>query len=214
MASQASRRFRINPDAQLWERQTNESDESWEAFVDYRDSAGEGDGKRSQHATARRIGKGRQLVSRWSAEHEWQRRVQAFDRDQDAIRLAEQAQAIKRAARRQSRALESMVMALIAPVEAYLAKLQEQGGVRQAYANWTLRELAVAARESARLLPALVQAERLVHGLSTSKGEHVVQDPARAAAEAAVRDMDRGALDAYLLGVDEGRAVEREAART
>jgi hypothetical protein len=205
-----ARRFAIDPERPLWDRQTNEGDESWEAFVEYRDMAGDGEGKRSVRAVAKQIGKSSRLVQRWSTDHEWQRRVQAFDRDRDATRLAEQAAAIKRAAKRQGRALEAAVMALMAPVEAYLEKLREQGGPRQAFGQWTLRELQAASRESLRLLPALVQAERLVHGLSTSKGEHVITDPARAAAEARVRDMDRSELDAYLLGVEDGRAVERE----
>ena len=203
-----ARPFTIN-DAAAWERQTGESDESWEAFVLYRDMPAEGDGRRSTRAVARQLGKDRTLIGRWSAGHEWQLRVQAFDREQDARRLAEQAQAFRRAARRQGRALEAAVTAVLQPVEAYLRKLHEDGGPQRAFADWDLRELSVASREAVKLLPALVRAERLVHGLSTSKGETVAIDPERAAAEARVRDMDRGELDAYLLGVDEGSGLAR-----
>lgn len=209
MANQTSRKFRVDPERDAWDRQINELDGAWEAFVIYRDMAAENDGRRSLRRVGREVGKSGALIDRWSSEHEWQRRVQAFDRDRDATRLAEQAASIRRAARRQGRALEAAVMAVMAPVEAYLAKLREQGGAAGAYSEWTLRELAIASREAARLLPALVQAERLVHGLSTSKGEHVAVDPQRAAAESRVRDMDRGELDVYLLGVDEGREAER-----
>lgn len=203
------RRFSIDPDRDLWDRQPGESDESWEAFTAYRDMADEGDGRRSTRQAARQLGKSATLVGRWSTEHDWQRRVQAFDRDRDAQRLAEGAAAIRRAAKRQGRSLEAAIMAVMAPVEAYLAKLQEAGGSRQSFSEWTLRELALASREAARLLPQLVQAERLVHGLSTARGEVVPVDPQRAAAEARVRDMDRDALDVYLLGVDDGRERER-----
>lgn len=79
-----------------WERCDNESDESWEAFVSYRDMA-----PRSNARVARQLGKSVQLVDRWSSRHSWQARVILWDREQDRAWLDELAAARKDAARTQ-----------------------------------------------------------------------------------------------------------------
>lgn len=89
------------PDADYtlpWERQDEESDPAWEAFLTYRDLPytpyrDEGNQQqpgrpRSQREAAKRIGKSRSLIDRWASTHAWSARVRAFDADLDRDKRA------------------------------------------------------------------------------------------------------------------------------
>lgn len=67
-------------DAEPWLRQPGDTDKSFEAFTVYRDMP---PGERRLEEVGRRLGKSGQIISRWSINHEWRARVNAFDRDQD-----------------------------------------------------------------------------------------------------------------------------------
>jgi hypothetical protein len=79
-----------------WERQENEKDQAWAAFVAYRDM---GPG-RSIAKVAQVIGreKSKSLLEGWSSRHGWVRRAAAFDQHQEATAAAD-ARATTRAAR-------------------------------------------------------------------------------------------------------------------
>lgn len=89
---------KINPDDPPevplpWERQPEESDEAWAAFVVYRDMLmiehdGNIIGRRSQREVARRVGKSATLMDRWGKRHAWRVRVEAYDADLDRDRRA------------------------------------------------------------------------------------------------------------------------------
>lgn len=67
----------------LWERQPNESAPAFDAFARYRDMGASG---RSLAAVAREVGKSKPLMDRWSREHSWVLRVDAYDKDEDRRR--------------------------------------------------------------------------------------------------------------------------------
>lgn len=69
-----------------WERQLNESPQAFEAFAAYRDM-GAG---RSTTKVSKQLCKSRTLMNRWSAEHNWVKRVAAWDAEKD--RMAREAQ--------------------------------------------------------------------------------------------------------------------------
>lgn len=76
-----------------WERQPEESDQAWEAFVVYRDMLqvehdGSILGRRSYREVARRLGKAASLMDKWSVRHKWRLRVEAYDADLDRDRRA------------------------------------------------------------------------------------------------------------------------------
>lgn len=77
-----------------WERQPEEGDEAWQAFVIYRDmlmvEADDGThlGRRSIREVARREGKAPSLMDKWSVRHKWRLRVEAYDADLDRDRRA------------------------------------------------------------------------------------------------------------------------------
>ena len=58
----------------LWERQKGESHEAFDAWIAYRDSE-----KRSQRATAAKLGKSSTLLSRWASRWSWEERDRAWD---------------------------------------------------------------------------------------------------------------------------------------
>lgn len=76
-----------------WERQPEESDQAWEAFVVYRDMLqvehdGVVIGRRAFREVARRLGKSASLMDKWATRHKWRVRVEAYDADLDRDRRA------------------------------------------------------------------------------------------------------------------------------
>lgn len=64
----------------VWERRQGESAKAYQAFVIYRDLGAE----RSTSKVAQKLSKSEQLIRRWSAKHEWQQRVEAWDAEQQS----------------------------------------------------------------------------------------------------------------------------------
>lgn len=64
-----------------WERQLNESTPAFEAFACYRDMGA----SRSTAKVSRQLCKSVSLMNRWSAEHDWVKRVAAWDAEKDRV---------------------------------------------------------------------------------------------------------------------------------
>ena len=62
-----------------WERQLNESPQAFEAFATYRDMGA----ARSTAKVSRELCKSVSLMNRWSSEHDWVKRVAAWDAEKD-----------------------------------------------------------------------------------------------------------------------------------
>jgi hypothetical protein len=60
----------------MWERQTTDTDKSWEAFEIYRAMGP----SRSLAKVAQQLGKSTPLMERWSRNHSWAARVASWDR--------------------------------------------------------------------------------------------------------------------------------------
>lgn len=97
-----------------WERQGGESVQAFEAFAVYRD-LGSG---RSVTKVARELDKSRALVGRWSRQFAWVLRAAAYDREQDRLFLAEQAQARKEIARRHAKLAQAVQSKAVARLQA------------------------------------------------------------------------------------------------
>lgn len=199
-----------------WERQHGEGDERWEAFQIYRDQIINGDPKRSLRRVAAALSKSSTLLSRWAGEDSWSKRVEAWDREQDAMKRAAMARDMENMVKRQSTSLSAAAQALLAPIQAFLVKLQKERAANpngDPYDGYDLRELMREAREAARLLPSLIQAERLVAGLSTTNHGGHDGGPIDVRVEEArrrARAMSRGELEHLLLGdaVIDGTAAQ------
>lgn len=64
-----------------WEPQVGESTPAYRAFAEYRDLGAD----RSQDAVSAKLGKSRQLLSRWAVKWKWVERTQAYDAHMESI---------------------------------------------------------------------------------------------------------------------------------
>ena len=64
-----------------WERQENESPQSFGAFAEYRDMGAD----RSIPKVAQKCTKNESLIKRWSAANGWVKRAEAWDNEQDRL---------------------------------------------------------------------------------------------------------------------------------
>ena len=96
-----------------WERQSGESVQAFEAFAVYRDLGP----ARSVTKVARELDKSRALVGRWSRQFAWVMRATAFDREQDRLFLAEQAQARRDLARRHAKLAQAVQSKAVARLQ-------------------------------------------------------------------------------------------------
>ncbi|MGW2320098.1 hypothetical protein [Streptomyces sp. NPDC001680] len=96
-----------------WERQSGESVQAFEAFGVYRVLGP----ARSVTKVARELDKSRTLVGRWSRQFAWVMRAAAYDREQDRLFLAEQAQARRDLARRHAKLAQAVQSKAVARLQ-------------------------------------------------------------------------------------------------
>ena len=89
-----------------WERQKSESAKAYEAFTIYRDM-GAG---RSCRKVAEQLGKSTGLLERWSRNNDWQKRVAAWDAEQDRIARQAQVDEIKKMRKRHADLASAMLV--------------------------------------------------------------------------------------------------------
>ena len=132
-----------------YERRKNEGDKPWEAFVLYRDMGLD----RSHDRVASECSKNVSLISRWSRDHEWRKRVLAYDMAADRRKRIGDLKGIEDMRRRQTR------LALLAQdlVHVELSKLVK-GAKKHADAATVDPGLV------AKLLEASTKLERVVRG--------------------------------------------------
>jgi hypothetical protein len=82
-----------------WERQDNDTDKSFEAFVAYRDMGAD----RSLAKVGEQLGKSTELIERWSSKDKWVARVNAWDIEQDRLWRESLATERRKMAERQAR---------------------------------------------------------------------------------------------------------------
>ena len=93
-------------EAELWERQPDESAKAFEAFVVYRDMGAE----RSLRKVGRVLGKSTVMMERWSSANNWKARVDAWDTEQDRLNREKQIQEIAKMRTRHTKLAESMLL--------------------------------------------------------------------------------------------------------
>lgn len=170
---------------EAWERQPGESTPAFEAFATYRDMGVE----RSTRAVARKVSKAGSLVMGWSAKHSWPRRVALYDAMLDRQRVDANIEAVERMSDRQARDLGTVADVLAEPARELARRFVKQPELVRGLSFEDLVKVTLA---TGRVYPGLVQAERLVRGLSTDRPDH----DGRQVADAEVFD--------YLAGRDDG----------
>lgn len=153
----------IDQDAQrvnAWDRQRRETEQAYEAFALYRDMGLQ----RSLHKVCDRVGKHYSLISRWSSKWRWHERVRAWDvHESHAIQDAMKAEAGK-VARKHAHMAGQHLTALMAPL-AELARRTTDGKVD--LSSMSVPDLVRMVQRNAPAIRALVDVERLSHGMST-----------------------------------------------
>jgi hypothetical protein len=96
-----------------WERQSGESVQAFEAFAVYRDLGP----ARSLTKAVHELHKSRTLLGRWSRQFAWVMRAAAYDREQDRLFLAEQAQARRDIARRHAKLAQAVQSKAVARLQ-------------------------------------------------------------------------------------------------
>lgn len=156
-------------DRKPWDRRPNESRQAFQAFAVYRDL---GD-NRSIRAVAANLSKSASLIKRWSSQHEWVKRVDAWILDEDRKKQRAHAEVIVQMAERHANTAQMAASALTVPVQAFLKRIQEarQTG-EDLFVDMPIDDLYQFAAVAARLFPQLIGAERLSRGASTEITEH------------------------------------------
>ena len=91
--------------SQPWERQPSDTTKSFEAFQAYRDMGKE----RSLRELARQLGKSNTIVGQWSVKHDWKRRIESWEAEQDRIKRADLMKGIGAMRQRHAKIAESML---------------------------------------------------------------------------------------------------------
>lgn len=185
----------------LWDRRPEESEPAWHAFCLYRDM----EPPRSTRRAAEQLNKSHTLIGRWSGEYAWMMRTAAYDSYLDQQAQLEVVAQAKRRAAFHAQALDAAIMSLAAPALAVAEKLS-QGKLKLDDDVEPAVALSLVER-TAKLLPQLVQASRLVHGEST---ENLAVQAQERRARMSAADADE-ALLRLESGAAEGTAAAPEA---
>ena len=187
-----------------WERQPKESEEAFEAFAAYRDQTP----PRSVREVCKEVGKSNGLVTEWSRRDRWVARVAAWDREQDRVKreadLKGQVEMGKRHAAESAELQDALLMPAREMVRRY-REAQEKG--EDPFKGLSMLDLIKEATKAARVYAQVGVFERLSRGLSTTNVGGHEGGPIEVEHRERVEKMPRSELEAYLLGVDDGRAV-------
>lgn len=175
---------------ELWERQPNESEEAWEAFVLYRELGDD----RSLAKVCSVLGKSDTMLDRWSSRHRWTDRVQAWDRQLDRAVSAAAASAVAKAtagmAERHGTQAQLTLEAVLAPIRVAVKRLREDPrfvGDLTLMAPGDLMDLVA---KMAKYVPTLIMAERIARGQPTSIVQAEISIEVRPTAEQLARVLD------------------------
>ncbi len=163
------------------------------------------DEQRSLRALARRLGKSSTIVARWSREDGWSRRVASYDNYIDQRKRAAMGRELEATVRAEAQhlaAARTMIGQAVTAVLRDIERANREG--RDPFEGWDLREKMRAAATVVKALPAIVQAERTVLGMSTINVAGHEGGSIKAEAKVRAASMSRPEAEAYLLGREEG----------
>lgn len=181
-----------------WVRQSYETDHTWEQFVHYRD---QGIG-RSQRKTADYFGVSPVTISTLASRHDWHDRVTAYDIWQERVYQAHLLKSIRDMAERHATIAAENLDALLLPTQAVMKKLEDNPNLIDELSETSAKQLIRLAVESAKVIPRMMNAERLSRGLPTEITHN------REEVEHHVRTPDAGHLAAVVIGLVGTGALE------
>ncbi|CAH0347701.1 phage terminase small subunit-related protein [Bacillaceae bacterium CLA-AA-H227] len=132
----------------LYERQEGESKQAFEGFTIYRNLGL----TRKLKDVGKKLGKNHSLIKRWSSQHNWVERAEAFDEEMDKRAILENAQLRKQMIKEHAEVSRKLLLKVKAAVE-------------------HIRPETLSPYEIAKLLEIAVKVERLSRGQSTDISE-------------------------------------------
>lgn len=150
-----------------WLRLPDESDRGWEMFKFYRDLGP----IRTTNMVTDHFDIAQPTVYHYSSKYDWNSRVAAFDQFEDRIYQAQRVVKIREMADTHADLIVSAIQGLNKPLEILMEKINDPQFVHDLKDEEAVTLLAMA-RQSAKLLPNLMSAERLARGMATEIVEH------------------------------------------
>lgn len=145
-----------------WGRMDVETDREWELFSYYR-SLGRA---RMKKDVAGFFGVSRPYITRVSQKRSWDRRIENWDRFKEQVYEQEVLDGIKSMAVEHARMARKGLEALVLPFDVLIQRI-ESGEGRAELDEMSIANLIKLVNQSARVLPGLMNAERLSRGLPT-----------------------------------------------
>lgn len=170
------------PDAKTesFERQSTDTDLSWEAFVLYRDAGA----SRTLELVANQLGKSESQTEKWSARHHWRTRVEDYDRHEDKRQREAYLRQREKQARDMAKTAESLWRLAAKGSIAWHKKFDDWlAEVEKLPAGAEIPDPPMSASEVLRLAEAGIKLHRLVQGDATEifdVSERVSDDDKRA----------------------------------
>jgi hypothetical protein len=139
-----------------WEKQPGESPKAFRAFAIYRDTP---TAERSQRRVAAELGKSGALIGRWSSQHSWVARAEAWDSELDRVK--------REAAKRGIEEMNDRHIGIALQMQAIIVKrLQE--------ANIAIKPEQLDPSELARWFDLAYKAERMARGVADTSDREIV----------------------------------------
>lgn len=192
-----------------FDRLENESSQAWEAFLCYRDAGL----RRSIRSVARELSKSASLLMRWSSVHDWPKRSMAYDawmEEQRRIAMQEELQA---RGRHHAQVIDDLITALYQPARVVVEHLKNNPDALQVQEGTDPMKLLGIVHETAKVMPRLIEASRLVNGMDVPGAEENVMTHVERKSDDEVDEFLMGVQDGAdeLLALPEGSPVEDEA---
>jgi len=144
-----------------WDRQVEESEKAYEAFVIYRDLGKD----RGVQIVATELSKSRSLITRWARDHNWHERIAEFDSYVSSELDKQYITKAKEVYKEHLELLEKSRKSLMAVITTLSNKLETDG--LEELKEWSLEKLFEYLRVCLPRMEQVIKLERLLRGIST-----------------------------------------------
>lgn len=146
-------------DMPLWDRQQGETDKAWQGWVIYRDLPRE---ERSIRRAALLGGTAKSNTGEWAVIWSWTRRLEAYERHLDQIRVKAHENEVRDMAKRHANLARGALGALQAPVRELVERISDGRLNLKAMSH---KELLTFVSKSSRAIRDLIEVERVSNSL-------------------------------------------------
>jgi hypothetical protein len=153
----------LSAEVELWEKQPGETAKAYHGFCVYRDLGY----NRTYKKTGAILGCTITNVFRWSFNHSWKERVEAWDGEIAMTKRNAQLEEIEQMSRRQANQSAMAGQALMVPVLALVKRLKLDENLEDTLANMPIADLITLVTKVTQVYPNIMKSERLARGEAT-----------------------------------------------